>query len=106
MAEVVRVEGVKVVLLSLTWAVLFTDDIMLKMVGSARAVGEAPEASSKEEPSKEASPTDPPGEDILVVEESAPAPVHVTQRATEQWSSLATSGPWARASFSKGLGRE
>jgi len=31
---------------------------------------------------------------VPAAEESAPAPVHVTQRATQQWSSLAGSGPW------------
>jgi hypothetical protein len=65
---------------------------------------EAPEASSEEEPSKEDSPADPPGEGKPAAEESAPPPVHVTQRATEQWSSLAVLRPVgpARASFSKG----
>jgi hypothetical protein len=66
------------------------------------AMDGAPEASSEEEPSKEDSPADPPGEGVSAAEESAP---HVTQRATGQRSSLASSGPWARyrpwASFSK-----
>src|SRR5277367_4693377 len=60
------------------------------------ATDEAPEASSEEEPSKEGSPADSPGEGKPVTEESALAPVHVTQRATEQWSSLAGSSSWAR----------
>ena len=64
------------------------------------AMDEAPEASS-EEPLKEDSPADPPGEGKPAAEESAPAPVRVTQRATEQWSSLASSGPGKL--FEKGL---
>lgn len=57
------------------------------------AMDEVPEAPSEEEPSKEDSPTDPLGESIPAAEESAPTPVHVTQRATEQWSLLVSSGP-------------
>jgi hypothetical protein len=65
------------------------------------AMDGAPEASSDEEPSKEDSPADPPGEGISAAEESAP---HVTQRATGQRSSLASSGPSALGKlFEKGL---
>jgi hypothetical protein len=62
------------------------------------ATDEVPEASSEEEPSKQDSSTDSPGEGKPVTEESAPAPVHVTRRATEQWSSLAGSGSWGPVS--------
>jgi hypothetical protein len=56
------------------------------------AMDEAAEVSSEEEPSKEDSPADPQGEGKPAAEGSAPAPVHVTQRATEHWPSLAGSG--------------
>lgn len=53
----------------------------------------------KKSPQKEDLPADPPGEGKPAEEESAPAPVHATQRATEQWSSLSGLGKL----FEKGL---
>jgi hypothetical protein len=59
------------------------------------AIDEASEASSEEEPLKKTHLR------IRQVKANQPqknqrrAPVHVTQRATEQWSSLAGSDPWA-----------
>jgi hypothetical protein len=70
------------------------------------AMDEASEASSEEEPLKKTHLR------IRQVKANQPqknqrrAPVHVTQRATEQWSSLAGSGPWGPVSgplFEKGL---
>jgi hypothetical protein len=60
------------------------------------AMDEASEASPEEEPLRQVKANQP-------QKNQRPAPVHVTQRATEQWSSLAGSGPWAqyRACFPK-----